>query len=92
MNLGNFGNTVYSYPASYPAVMSVAAVDFSNNQASFSQRNDQVEIAAPGVNVRSTVTTNNGNSFSYVSWDGTSMATPHGKFIDEVARRHSVFP
>jgi subtilisin family serine protease len=52
---GNSGNTSYSYPASYSSVISVAAVDQNNVVASFSQKNDQVELAAPGVSVLSTV-------------------------------------
>lgn len=52
---GNSGNTSKSYPASYDAVISVAAVDRDLNLAEFSQRNDQVELSAPGVGVRSTV-------------------------------------
>jgi hypothetical protein len=74
---GNDGNSALSYPASYDAVMSVAAVDSNKNKASFSQYNNQVEIAAPGVSVQSTITTNSGTGFSYASWSGTSMATPH---------------
>mmetsp|Transcript_20158 Transcript_20158/g.24706 ORF Transcript_20158/g.24706 Transcript_20158/m.24706 type:complete len:611 (-) Transcript_20158:298-2130(-) len=53
---GNSGNGVESYPASYNSVISVAAVDESNDVAVFSQHNAQVEIAAPGVNVLSTST------------------------------------
>lgn len=52
---GNDGNTRKSYPASYAAVMSVAAVDSALVVADFSQQNSAVEIAAPGVTVRSTV-------------------------------------
>lgn len=52
---GNDGNTRKSYPASYDSVISVAAVDSALNVADFSQQNDQVELAAPGVAVRSTV-------------------------------------
>ncbi len=52
---GNSGNTSKSYPASYDSVLSVAAVDRDLNLAEFSQRNDQVELAAPGVGVLSTV-------------------------------------
>ena len=74
---GNSGNSALSYPASYATVMSVGAVDSNRNIAGFSQHNSQVEISAPGVGVRSTVTTNNGSSFNYATWDGTSMATPH---------------
>lgn len=69
---GNAGNTSFSYPASYNAVISVAAVDSSRNLASFSQRNSQVELAGPGVGVNSTW--NNGG---YRSLSGTSMASPH---------------
>lgn len=52
---GNDGNTRKSYPASYSSVMSVAAIDSSKVVADFSQQNDQVEIAAPGVGVLSTL-------------------------------------
>ncbi|NPA07125.1 MAG: S8 family serine peptidase [Chloroflexi bacterium] len=52
---GNDGTTAYSYPASYDAVISVAALDSTGTVASFSQQNDQVELAAPGVDVLSTV-------------------------------------
>ncbi|MDX1678594.1 S8 family serine peptidase [Arsukibacterium sp.] len=51
---GNDGNTVMSYPASYNAVVSVAAIDKNKQLADFSQRNTQVELAAPGVDIRST--------------------------------------
>jgi serine protease len=54
---GNGGNTQLSYPASYDSVISVAAIDENKNLASFSQRNSQVELAAPGVSVISTVPT-----------------------------------
>ena len=69
---GNDGNTNKSYPASYDAVMSVAAVDEDKNIADFSQQNDQVDIAAPGVKILSTVP---GNEYRKLS--GTSMASPH---------------
>ena len=51
---GNAGNGSTSYPAGYASVMSVAAVDANEARASFSQRNSDVEIAAPGVAVLST--------------------------------------
>lgn len=70
---GNGANTAYSYPASYDAVMSVAALDRFDNLASFSQRNDQVEIGGPGVDVKSTV----GPVDQYDVYSGTSMASPH---------------
>ncbi|NVK22006.1 MAG: S8 family serine peptidase [Kangiellaceae bacterium] len=52
---GNDGNTSHSYPASYDAVVSVAAVDSNNQHANFSQRTNQVEISAPGEAVLSSV-------------------------------------
>jgi len=52
---GNEGTTAYSYPASYDSVVSVAAIDSVYNVADFSQQNNQVELAAPGVSVLSTV-------------------------------------
>ncbi len=52
---GNGGTTQTSYPAGYATVMSVAAVDANEMLGSFSQRNRDVEIAAPGVAVLSTV-------------------------------------
>ena len=45
----------YEYPGSYDSVVSVAAVDSALNVADFSQQNDQVEIAGPGVGVLSTI-------------------------------------
>lgn len=42
-----------SFPASYDAVMSVAAVDSNKALADFSQKNSQVEISGPGVDVYS---------------------------------------
>ena len=69
---GNAGNSTLSYPASYDAVVSVAAVDSNSAKASFSQYNNQVEIAAPGVGVNSTW-----RDGGYKSISGTSMATPH---------------
>jgi len=69
---GNSGNSAYSYPASYDSVMSVAAIDKDSDLAFFSQRNDQVDISAPGVDVLSTKT-----GGGYVAYSGTSMACPH---------------
>lgn len=52
---GNDGNTRVSFPAGYASVVSVAAVAQDLSLADFSQRNKDVEIAGPGVNVLSTV-------------------------------------
>lgn len=52
---GNAGGTDLEYPASYPSVLSVAALDRERAAAAFSQRNSQVDLAAPGVRIPSTI-------------------------------------
>jgi serine protease len=52
---GNDGQTELNYPASFPGVMSVAAVDSALARADFSQYNSEVDITAPGVDILSTV-------------------------------------
>ncbi|MES2017162.1 MAG: S8 family serine peptidase [Pseudomonadota bacterium] len=58
---GNGGNTSISFPAGYPSVMMVGALDQNKAWASFSQYNRLVAIAAPGVAVLSSVPTNTGS-------------------------------
>ncbi|MBI4320050.1 MAG: S8 family serine peptidase [Chloroflexi bacterium] len=60
------------YPARYMSVVAVAATDSNNNRANFSSTGPDVEIAAPGVGIKSTVP--NGG---YAVYSGTSMASPH---------------
>jgi subtilisin family serine protease len=69
---GNDGSSAVEYPAGYPEVVSVAAVDDSGRHAGFSNSNSDVELAAPGVDVLSTR-----RGGGYVRFSGTSMATPH---------------
>jgi len=69
---GNDGDGTLNYPAAYPEVVSVAATDHNDARATFSNANADVEVAAPGVNVLSTIP---GGQYSELS--GTSMATPH---------------
>jgi len=47
--------TLPSFPAAYPAVIAVGAINEELELAGFSQRYAQVELTAPGVGVRSTV-------------------------------------
>jgi subtilisin len=67
---GNDGASSPSYPAAYPGVMKVGAIDSNNNIASWSNRGE--DVFAPGVSVLSTTP---GNKYS--TYSGTSMATPH---------------
>jgi len=72
---GNSGNSTVSSPACASKAIAVAAVDRSDNRASFSSYGNALKdhgVAAPGVSIYSTLPGN-----SYASWSGTSMATPH---------------
>jgi subtilisin family serine protease len=68
---GNNGGAV-GYPAAYPEVIAVSAIDQNKSIASFSNRGPEIDLAAPGVNIYSTY---KGTGFATLS--GTSMATPH---------------
>lgn len=68
-NDGLDGKAKETYPASYDGVLAVASSDRNNERAPFSQSGDFVGIAAPGVDMVSTVPggghcTDNGTSFS----------------------------
>jgi subtilisin family serine protease len=71
---GNDGTTATSYPAGYTTVVSVAAIDSAKNVASFSQKNSDVELAAPGVGVLSTVSYIESNS---VTVGGSTFVANH---------------
>jgi thermitase len=69
---GNDGDSGTDFPAGYAEVVSVGAVDDLGAHAWFSNANDDVELAAPGVDVLSLKA-----GGGYVRMSGTSMATPH---------------
>jgi thermitase len=73
---GNDGNSTVSYPAGYSQVVSVAATDRNDAKASFSNTNADVEVAAPGVSILSTIP-----GGQYANLSGTSMATPHASGV-----------
>lgn len=88
---GNAGNRTQSYPAGYDSVLSVAAVDETLTWASFSQYNNKVELAGPGVNVLSTVPMGAGQAASLVvgastyapgSMEGSPNASATGALAD----------
>jgi len=80
---GNDNTNMKSYPAGYDEVIAVAATDQYDNKAYFSNWGDWIELAAPGVDIYSTmptywVTMNNyGFPMNYAYMSGTSMACPH---------------
>ena len=61
---GNNNSRDPFYPAWYPGVLSVAAVDSANSRASFSNFGPNISVSAPGVGVLSTVPT------GVASWAG----------------------
>ena len=70
---GNAGGNVMSHcPAHIIPAITVAAVDSDLNRASFSNYGEAVDIAAPGVQINSSVL--NGG---FAQKSGTSMASPH---------------
>lgn len=76
-NDGSNNDVTPAYPASYDLdnIISVAAMDRSDNLASFSNRGaTSVDLGAPGVEIFSCVA---GSDTDYEYLDGTSMAAPH---------------
>lgn len=83
-NDGLGGNVKETYPASYPGVLAVASSDRNNERAPFSQSGDFVDVAAPGVDMVSTVPggghcADNGTSFSapYVAGVAALLRAKH---------------
>jgi subtilisin family serine protease len=71
------GVAPYVYPASFPGVLSVAAVSSSGAHAPFSEQNSSVVISAPGVDVLGA-----GPAGEYIDAAGTS---PAAAFVSGVA-------
>lgn len=72
---GNLNSNEPQFPASYPDVISVTAVDSNNHKADFANYGlHWVDLAAPGVGITSTIVGPQGSG--YASWSGTSMSTP----------------
>ncbi|WP_326700163.1 type VII secretion-associated serine protease mycosin [Streptomyces sp. NBC_01754] len=89
-NDGLGGNVKETYPASYKGVLAVAASDRNNERAAFSQSGEFVGIAAPGVDMISTVPggghcADNGTSFSapYVAGVAALIRAKHKDWTQE---------
>jgi serine protease len=88
---GNDGRGRVSYPARYPGVIAVAATQFDEATTFYSNWGAQIDIAAPGGNVRvdqngdgkpdgvlqHTIDPKNITRQDYLWFMGTSMASPH---------------
>jgi serine protease len=76
------------YPAAYPGVVAVAAVDSKLKVADFSNFGPQVAISGPGVDVLSTVPVGKGSISSVTTPSGTALASepltgsPRGSVTD----------
>ncbi len=84
-NDGMSGEKRKTYPAAFPGVLAVGASDRNNERAVFSQPGDFIGVAAPGVDMVSTVPgfgqcLDNGTSFSapYVAGVAALLRAEHG--------------
>ncbi|MFE9728288.1 type VII secretion-associated serine protease mycosin [Streptomyces sp. NPDC005794] len=89
-NDGLGGNVKETYPASFPGVLAVASSDRNNERAAFSQSGEFVGVAAPGVDMISTVPggghcSDNGTSFSapYVAGVAALIKAKHKDWTQE---------
>ena len=69
---GNDSTSQPSFPAAYPEVISVGAVNPDLSYALYSNYGDYVDVVAPGTNIASTFA-----GHRYAALSGTSMAAPH---------------
>jgi subtilisin len=67
-----FGGGPVRYPAAYPSVIAVTGTDPSDLPGHFSPMGEELELAAPGVDILSTTA---GGTYGVLS--GTSQAAPH---------------
>ncbi|BCJ85088.1 S8 family peptidase [Effusibacillus dendaii] len=70
--MGNDDTDKPSYPAAYPNVLAVTAVDQDGKRATFSNYGGHAGVSAPGVSIASTFPDSR-----YAAMSGTSMASPH---------------
>lgn len=71
-SVGNLNRAApQEYPAMFPGVISVGAVDAADRRAGFSNYNPLLTLCAPGDDIYSAVP-----GAHYAQWDGTSFATP----------------
>ncbi|RRJ64658.1 serine protease [Paenibacillus oralis] len=76
---GNSSREEKRYPAAYNECVSVGAVDFNGEDAVFLTKNNEVDLTAPGVNIKSCYPLNlvPDRNEPYKVISGTSMSSPH---------------
>lgn len=79
-------NETLPYPAAYPEVLAVSAVDYKERLTDYTTRGPNIDIAAPGGQnrqtdysgiVQNTIRQGDARSSGYYQWSGTSMAAAH---------------
>lgn len=73
------------YPANYPGVVSVAAIDEEGKRSDFSVTATKISVAAPGSKIISTAA---GPQHGYTVEDGTSFATPYVAGVAALVRAY----
>lgn len=86
---GNDGCNCISWPANYPEVIAVGAIDSSGGLASFSSYGAQLDLLAPGAGITSsTWTAANPTSAYAANIAGTSFSTPFTAGMLGLARNY----
>lgn len=74
---GNDGCECIVYPARYPEVLAVGALDTNSNYAGFSSWGAELDLMAPGTNITSATWTSGNQTAAYASGlAGTSFSSP----------------
>lgn len=83
---GNSSTFLPMYPAASEGVIGVSATDRNDRIASFSNYGNYIDLAAPGVDIYSSIA-----GSTYASYDGTSMAAPMVSGIAALVRTKNPF-
>ncbi|QDZ40672.1 peptidase S8 [Euhalothece natronophila Z-M001] len=78
---GNSNQNSAAYPARYPRVIGVSALDAAGNKSNYSNYGAGIDISAPGGSeagkiIQNTINPEKGDSV-FAGYQGTSMASPH---------------